>query len=62
MSTVTLPGDHPSSVQVRWRGIGRAGFTLGYCTSDGRCAATPPECEQCSAHCGARLGSGYQHK
>merc|ERR1711963_1231312 len=36
---------------VMWRGPNRAGYTLGYCASDGRCMAAPPECKKCSDYC-----------
>merc|ERR1712012_1281073 len=46
---------------VMWTGVTRSGYTQGYCTSDGRCAATPPECVDCKDHCGTRSGN-YHHK
>lgn len=43
-----------------WRGLSRAGFTLGYCTATGRCVSTPPECRECDLECGLRGSRGHQ--
>jgi len=37
--------------RVEWVGNPRAGPSKGYCTSQGRCRSTPPECRTCKAHC-----------